>query len=65
VPAVLGIEGQAEHVVLGQEDTQVVRVLGALVDLRRPRRDPLLGDLADCVPEIQVLLGDRVEVGQG
>ena len=37
---------------------QVVRVLGALVDLRRARRDPLLRDLPDRVAEVEMLLRD-------
>ena len=43
---------------------QVVRVLGLLVDLGGARRDPLLRDLPDRVPEVEMLLGDRVQLGQ-
>ena len=53
----LGLERQPEDVLLGQQPAQVVRVLGLLVDLGRPRRDPLLGDLADRVAKVEVLLG--------
>ncbi len=39
--AVLGLERQPEDVLLGQQLAQVVRVVRLLVDLGRPRRDPL------------------------
>ena len=60
--AVLGLERQPEDVLLGQQRAQVPRVLGVLVDLRRARRDPLPRDLPDRVPEVEVLLRDRVEI---
>ncbi len=60
--AVLGRERQAEDVLLGQQLAHVPRVLGLLVDLGRARRDPLARDLADRLAEIQVLLGNRVDV---
>ncbi len=61
--AVLLPERQSEDVVLGQQLADVPRVLGARVDVVRARRDPLLGDLADRVAEVEVLLRDRVGVG--
>ena len=64
VPPCSVVEGQPEEVVLGEQLAQVVRILGLLVDLRRPRRHPLLGDLADRVAEIEMLLGNRVGVGE-
>ena len=60
----LGVEREPEDVVLGQQRAQVVRVGRLLVDLGRPRRDPLLRDLADRGPEIGVILWDRVQLGQ-
>src|SRR5205085_6723852 len=62
--AVLLVEGQAEQVMLGEELADVLRVLGLLVDLRRPGRHALLGHLADGLAEVEVLLGDRVGVGE-
>ena len=59
-PAVLGLERQAEEVVLGEELANVARVLGLLVDLRRARGDALVRDLADRVAEVEVLLRERV-----
>jgi hypothetical protein len=61
---VLGLERQTQNVLLGQQLAQVVRVGGLLVDLGRPRGDPLLRDLADRVAEVQVLLRDRVQLRQ-
>ena len=62
--AVLGLERQAEDVLLGEQLAQVVRVLGLLVDLGGARRDPLARDLADRVAEVEVLLRDGVEIGE-
>jgi len=63
--AVLGLERQPEDVLLGEQGPEIVRILGLLVDLRRPRRDPLLGDLTDRVAEVEMLLRDRVDLGEG
>ena len=60
--AVLGLERQAEDVLLGQKLAQVVWILGHLVDLGRARGDLFPGDLADGVPEVEVLLRHRVEL---
>ena len=62
--AVLGLEREPEDVLLGEQLAQVVRVLGLLVDLGRARGDPLARDLADRVAKVEVLLGDRVEIGE-
>ncbi len=64
VPPCSVSNGSAEDVLLGQQRAQVVRIGRLLVDLGRPRRDPLLRDLADRVAEIGVLLRDRVQLGQ-
>ena len=56
-------EGKAQDVLLGEDLADVPRVFVGLVDLGGARRDLLLGDLADEVAEVLVLLGDRVEVG--
>jgi len=56
------VEGQREDVLLGQQPAQVVRVLGLLVDVRGPRRDPLARDLANEVAEGDLLLGEGVDV---
>ena len=64
VPPCSVSNGQAEDVLLGEQLAQVVRVLGLLVDLGRARRDPLACDLADRVAEIEVLLRDRVQLGE-
>jgi len=60
--AVLELERQPEDVLLGQQLAQIMWVLRPLVDLRRPGRDPLPRDLTDRVPEIEVLLRERVEI---
>ena len=56
--------GQAEQVVLGEQLAQVLRILGLRVDLGRPRGHPLGDDLADRVAEVDVLLRERVEIGE-
>ena len=63
--AVLDREGQAEDVLLGEQLADVPRVFGLLVDLGRARGDLLARDLADRRAEVQVLLGDRVDVRDG
>ena len=60
--AVLGRKRQPEDVLLAQQLADVPRVLGLLVDLGRARRDLLARDLADRLTEVEVLLGDRVDV---
>ena len=64
VPPCSVSNGSAEDVVLGEQPAQVVRVLRLLVDLGRARRDPLPRDLADRVAEVEVLLRDRVKLGE-
>jgi hypothetical protein len=61
--AVLGLERQAEEVVLREQLAQVLRVFAFVVDLGRARRHPLGHDLADRVAEVDVLLRERVEIG--
>ena len=60
VPPCSLVERQAHEVVRGEQLADVVRVLGLLVDLLRPRRDPLHGDLADRLAEVLELLGDGI-----
>src|SRR6476646_7260523 len=62
-PAVLGSEGQAEDVMRGEQLPQVPRVFAPAVDVAGPRRDLLLGELADHVAQVKRLLGDLVGGG--
>jgi hypothetical protein len=59
---VLDLKRQPEDVLLRQELAQVLRVLRLLIDRRRSRRDPLLRDLPDGVPEVEMLLRKCVEI---
>jgi hypothetical protein len=61
---VLGLEREPQDVLVGEQLAQVKRIGGLLVDLSGARRDALLGDLADRVAEVQVLLRDRVQLRQ-
>ena len=63
--AILDRKWQPEDVLLGEQLAHVPRVFGALVDLRRARRDLLPRDLADRRAQIEMLLRDRVDVADG
>ena len=54
--AVLGLERQADEVVLGEQLADVPRVLAARVDLGRARCDALGDDLADRVAQVAQVL---------
>src|SRR5262249_20037465 len=56
-PAVLLVEQEPEDVVLAEELDDVPRKLVALVDLGRPRRDPIARELPDQVTELAPFLG--------
>ena len=58
--APLLVEEQAEQLVLAEELDDVPRELVALVDLGRPRRDPLTRQGADELPELALFLGQHV-----
>jgi hypothetical protein len=53
---VLGVERQSEQIVLGEEPAEVIRILGALVDLGRSRCHSLDRDSADRLPKVEELL---------
>src|SRR2546421_85608 len=59
-PAVLLLEEDPEELVLAEELDDVPRELGRLVDLRRPRRDPLARERAHEVADLALLVGERV-----
>ena len=59
--AVLLVERQREHVLLGEQAADVPRVLVGRVDLRRARRDPLPRELPDHGAEVLMLLGKLVD----
>src|SRR5262249_29859720 len=56
-PAVLLLEQEPEYVVLAEELDDVPRKLVALVDLGRPRRDPIARELPDQVTELALFRG--------
>jgi len=58
--AVLLVEEQPEQVVLPEERDDVPGKLMALVDLRRPRRDPLARELANEIADLALFLGQRI-----
>ena len=58
--AVLLIEEQPEEVVLPEELDDVPGKLMALVDFRRPRRDPLARELANEITDLALFLGQRL-----
>jgi len=60
--SVPGREGQPEDVLLGQQPAHVPRVFRPLVDLGRARGDLLARDLSDRGAEVEMLLGDRVDL---
>ena len=60
----LGLERQAEDVVLGEQSAKVMGIFRSFVDLGRSRSDPPMCHLANGVAEIQVLLGHPVELGE-
>ena len=62
--AVLHLERETEDVLLGEQLAEIARVLSLLVDLGGAGSDPLLRDLADRVPEVEMLLRDRVDIGK-
>jgi hypothetical protein len=61
--AVLLGERQGQHVVRGQQPANVLGELAGAIDLRGPRRDLLVGQLAEGVPEEHLLLGQTVRPG--
>ena len=54
------LETDAEQVLLGEQLLQVPRELARGVDLRRPRRDALLGELAHDGAQLIVLGGQAI-----
>jgi hypothetical protein len=62
---VLCVERQPEDVLLGEQLTQVVRVLRLLVDLGRARSYAFPGDLPDDLAERELLVREEVRVRCG
>src|SRR5436190_7127535 len=54
------VEHDPEDLVLAEELDDVPRELGALVDLGRPRRDPLAREVADQIADLALLVGQRL-----
>ena len=63
--AVLRRERQRQNVLARKELPDVLRELAGPVDLRCPRRDPLVRQLAQRVPQEDLLLGQSVGGSQG
>src|SRR5439155_25436031 len=60
-PAVLLVDEDPEHPVLAEELDDVPRELRLLVDLRRARRNPLARERPHELPDLALLVVERIE----